>query len=829
MNSDSITVAGQPGIAGAAATTSAIPGEGVQTANVTTSQVGAGRGQRFDVGWLFQRGTSEGCEAPGFDDGDWRHVDLPHDWSIEDLPGALPPDQLGPFDRHAAGGTATGYTVGGEGWYRKHFRIGALPPGARVDVLFGGIAVTCDIWFNGQRVGSHVHAYTPFGVELTPHLNRSGDNVIAVRVRNLGRNSRWYSGSGIYRHVTMDVTPAIRIARWGVGAWTRRIADGRAEIDIETSIEGSMRGQTLVTRLLDMGGNVAAEAKSTVDGCVKQTLIISDTHLWSLEDPHLYTLEMAIRQGTLIVDQLAQPFGVRIVTIDTANGLRINGTPVKLRGGCLHHDNGLLGACAYAGADERRIRILKARGFNAIRSAHNPSAATLRAACDRLGMLLIEESFDMWHVPKEPDDYSQFIGQDWKSALGTMVLSARNSPSVVMWSIGNEIPERSTQEGMEWCWKFANEVRRLDPTRPVTAGLNGVLGEPVSVSEHTARPGCAGKLDEASTAFLDVVGYNYRLEDIEADHERRPDRVVYGSETFPREAFEYKALADRAPYVLGEFVWAAMDYLGEAGLGATVRLPLDGMPFFIAQFPWVNAWCGDIDLIGDQKPQSYARDVIWGLSPLEVLVQRPISDRQREVVANWGWPDELPSWTWPGAEGLPMAVRLYTSGDRVDLSLNGKVVGSQALRPGDRMRTEMVVPYVRGTLEAVAYRNGAEIGRKRLETAGVPARHRMAVEASTGSCDRDALIYVGIATVDAQGTRVPDCQLRIRLTLSGPAELVGFGTANPLAVGSFKTLETETFRGRALAILRGTGRPGLIRIDARSDGVEGDVLSIPVS
>ncbi len=777
-----------------------------------------GRDQSFDNGWRFFKGTGEGFESPALADSQWRSVDLPHDWSIEDLPG----NPTGPFLKGSKGGTATGFTEGGEGWYRRHFRTDGLPADARVEVLFDGAYVESDIWLNGQKLGGNVHGYIAFAFDLTPFLNRSGNNVLAVRVRNLGRNSRWYGGSGLYRQVKLDVMPAAtRLARWGVGAWTRRIEDGSAAIDVTTRIEAADPAIELITRLRDAKGAVVAEAKSAAAGEVKQMLNVRSPRLWSPASPALHSLETELRRGTAVIDRMVQPYGIRIVTMDPARGLAINGQPIKLRGGCIHHDNGLLGAAAFADADERRIRTLQARGYNAIRSSHNPASRTLREACDRLGMLMIEEAFDAWHSPKEPQDFSVQFKDHWEEVVRAMVLSARNSASVIMWSIGNEIPYRSTPEGVEWSWKLANAVKRIDPTRPVTAGLNGVLGAPMVAGEAAARTGRAGKADNASTVFLDVPGYNYRLEDIEAEHADHPERVVYASETFASEVFDYAALMDRAPYFLGEFVWTAMDYIGEAGLGLTTPLKTGAFPLFIAGFPWVNAWCGDIDLIGHQKPASHARDVAWGISQLEMAVQRPLPEGRYEYVASWGWSDELQSWSWAGSEGKELAVRLYSRGDRVDLLLNGKQVGTRALAATDKMKAEFKLAYAPGKLEAVAYRGGKVIGRKVLETVSSPAKLRLTAEKSRGGSNRQALHYVAIDILDALGRIIPDEKRKLSITIDGPADLIGFGSANPLAVGSFQSKDAESFRGRAMAILRSRGTKGTVRIEARADGLQG--------
>ena len=303
--------------------------------------------------------------------------------------------------------------------------------------------------------------------------------------------------------------------------------------------------------------------------------------MWSPDSPTLYTLETELRRGTRAIDTVSTSFGIRIVTIDAENGMQINGVPTKLRGGCVHHDNGLLGAAAFADAEDRRVRLLKARGFNAIRCSHNPPSRAFLDACDRHGMMLIDEAFDTWFAPKMPQDNSVHFMEDWESVLSAMVLSGRNHPSVVMWSIGNEVPKRSSAQGLEISWRLANTVHRLDPTRPVAAAVNAFAGRPMIADADTARAGFAGVPDESAAMFLDVVGYNYKLDRYAPDHIRFPKRVMFGSESFPKQVFDIWSFAEANPYMIGDFVWAAMDYLGEAGVGNVVRntskssLPID--------------------------------------------------------------------------------------------------------------------------------------------------------------------------------------------------------------------------------------------------------------
>lgn len=775
----------------------------------------AGRDMPFNEGWLFRLGGDSGLEAPTLDEKGWREVDLPHDWSIEDIPG-----KGAPFDKGAVGGGPTGYTVGGEGWYRKHFRLDGVAPDARIEIAFDGVYELAEVWLNGARAGGSVAGYSPFAIDLTPYLSRGGENVLAVRVRNLGKNSRWYAGSGIYREVRLDVLPAgARIAHWGVGAWTRRISDGAAEVEVTSRVEDFDPQLLLVTRLRDASGRIVAEATSPARDHVQQFLTARGAQLWSPAHPYLHTLETELMRQDMVVDRVVQPFGLRIITFDPQRGMAINGAVTRLRGGCVHHDTGMLGARAFREADERRVRLLQARGFNALRSSHNTASRSLRETCDRFGMLLIDEAFDMWHVGKNPDDFSTRFKDHWREVLEAMVLSARNSPSVIMWSIGNEIPRRTTREGVEWSWQLANAVRRLDPTRPVTAAIHGTLGATLIPAAASARPGRAGKVDNAATVFLDVPGYNYRLHEIEFEHQEHPERVVYASETFARDVVDYSRLMERATYFLGEFLWTAQDYIGEAAIGRAEPIKRGTSPRALETWPYTNANCGDLDLTGAQKPSSLARDVVWGLSPIEVVVHRPLPDGLVEYVTNWGWPDELPSWTWPGQEGKPLAVRVFTAGDRIDVLLNGAKVGSKTIAPADKMQAKIDVPYAPGQLEVIAYRGTRAIGRKRLRTVGPPARLGILPENPQFAANRQGLAFVRFLVLDSSGTVLPDDVRGLRVALSGPAELVALGSGNPQWTGSLQSPATRSFRGQALAILRSTGKVGPVRITGQADGL----------
>ena len=796
--------------------------------------VRVGRRQIFDLDWRFRRGEGENLQAPEVGDSGWRKVDLPHDWSIEDLPlpaspAEAKPQILGPFDRSAVGATATGFAVGGEGWYRKRFSVD-MPSKGRLEILFEGIYMNVDAWVNGHHLGSHHCGYTPFGYDLTPYLTAAGENLLAVRVRNLGKNSRWYSGSGIGRHVWLDVLPEqARISRWGVAVSVRQLGDAGADIAIRTRLEDAATTDTLVSRVLDARGHVVIEGSTAATSAVEQMMRLASPRLWSPDTPNLYTLESELRRGTQVLDRTSTPFGVRIVSFDTEQGMAINGRPMKLRGGCIHHDNGLLGAASFDAAEERKVLLLKARGFNAVRPSHNLFSPAFLDACDRHGLLVVEETFDAWREPKLAEDYAVVFGDDWQSDLEAIVLSARNHPSIVMWSIGNEIPERNTQRGVETQWQLANVVHKLDPTRPVTAAINGFAGQMVTPSKNTARPGMAGIADQTSVIFLDVVGYNYKLADYEADHQRFPHRVLFGTESFAKDAAAIWDLTDRSPWLIGDFVWTAMDYLGEAGIGGSILVAEStaaGSLPRLAQWPWVNAFCGDIDLVGQPKPASRARDVIWGLSALEVAVQRPAPAGKADRPTTWGWHDELPSWTWPGSEGKPLIIRLYTTGDRVEVHLNDRLIDSKPVAATDLKRVEFVAEYEAGVLEAVAFRNGTEIARQRLTTAGAAAAIRLTPERATGGRARGDVSHVGVEIIDASGRPVLDTGTKIDLTISGPAELIAFGSASPFAMGSLQSSQAQTWNGRALAIVRGRGASGRVEFNATGAGLRAGTAAI---
>jgi beta-galactosidase len=829
------------------------------------------RDQLFDDGWRFLRGDAPGAENPGFDDSSWRVLDLPHDFSVEDLPPrpadangegvlwgtAVLPTRVGPFDTElSAGGRDTGWFVGGTAWYRKHFSAAALPADGQAEIVFDGVYMNSDVWLNGHLLGSHPYGYTPFAFDLAPHLRRTGDNVLAVRIRNDGRNSRWYSGSGIYRHVWLSATGNVRVPLWSLCVTTPDVSKDTASVKVALQIEN--RGQasanaTIRIRLLDPAGTPAGTheaappvaAGSTID--IEHVFKVATPLLWSTGTPRLYRAEVEVLAGGAVTDRVAAPFGIRKVEVDTEHGLRVNGEPVKLKGGCLHHDNGLLGSCAIDRAEERRVELMKAHGFNAIRTSHNPPSSSFLDACDRLGMLVIDEAFDCWERQKNAQDYHLYFADWWQRDLGAMVLRDRNHPSVIIWSIGNEIPERAQPRGVEIAKQLVAHIRTLDPTRPVTAAING-------------GPGGGEGLDPAFGP-LDIGGYNYLAELYETDHTRYPGRIIVGLESFPQQAFQSWLPVDEHPYIIGDFVWTGMDHLGESSIGnaqlntpargfggggappaggaagrgagaaqpapaaapASGRKPTSMMSLFSGssislQFPWFNCYCGDIDLIGQPKAQWYHRRVIWGLSKLEMAVQRPVPEGRTEQISPWGWSDELRSWTWPVGVGRVLKVRVYTSGDQVRLLLNGKEVGTAAVSEDTALKAEFDVPYAPGELKAIALSGGMPIAEQVLKTAGEPSQLRLTADRASIRRSRNDLSYVTLEVLDRSGQLVPDAAVPVRVSISGAAELAAVGTAHPKDVYSFRQRRLKTFHGRCLAIVRPAGVAGVATVRAEADG-----------
>lgn len=786
------------------------------------------REMNFDNGWKFYRGNIPGAEAMDFDDSQWRTLDLPHDWAIEDLPASKDTTQIGPFTKNSIGGTATGFTVGEVGWYRKTFTLDKSAKNKKIQVYFDGVYQEADVWINAQHVGFHAYGYTPFYFNLTPYIKHSGEkNVLTVKVKNLGKTSRWYSGSGIYRHVKLITTEFVNIPVWGIFVSTPEVTAQQATVQVETSVDNITTDDvdvTVSTQILSPDNQPVAQTNSDIkttsggDNKTTQTLHISGPKLWSPETPVLYTAVSEIKYEGMVVDKKSTVFGIRKLEFSAEKGFLLNGEPLLLKGGCMHHDNGPLGSATIDRAEERRVELMKKFGFNAIRTSHNPPSQQFLDACERLGVLVIDEAFDQWQRPKNPEDYNRYFDKYHRADLESMVLRDRNHPSVIMWSIGNEINERADTSGLKITKELYDIVKNLDQTRPVTEAI-------CEFWDHQGRP---WEATAPTFALLDVGGYNYQWRRYEPDHEKYPERMMIGTESVPKEAFENWQQVENHPYVLGDFVWTAMDYYGEAGIGHAIISEKDAKPQFSPGWPWYNAYCGDIDVCGFKKPQSYYRDVVWKISKLEMAVNRPVPSDKKEIVSYWGWPDERQSWNWKGNEGKLMYVNVYSNYPQVRLELNGKAIGTQPVSAETKLTATFTVPYEAGELKAIGMQDGKDVETKILKTTGEAAKIRLTADRTEIRADRNDLAYVTVEVTDEAGQLVPDAALPVNFTIGGDCTLAGVENGNPTDMKSFQTPKVTSFKGKCLVVLRPTGKSGKIKLTAESVGLEKAEIEIAV-
>jgi len=793
----------------------------------------------FDAGWSFIKEDPTGAEERTFDDSGWRRLDLPHDWSIE-----------GPFDEKNPSGASGAYLPCGTGWYRKSFKLPAASEGKKVFIEFDGVYMNSEVWINGQRLGKRPYGYVGVEYDLTPHLDFAGDNVLAVRVDNsLQPSSRWYTGSGIYRHVWLKTTDKLRVAHWGTQIATPKVTADKAEVAVQTTLRNGYdtAKQVKVTQtIIDAAGKEVASSSESIEVAagqekeLAQSLEVANPALWSPDSPSLYTVRTELRDGDLLADRFESPLGLREVQFDPDKGLLLNGKSVIMKGVCNHHDLGPLGAALWDQALERRLRQLKEMGCNAIRTAHNPPSPELLRFCDRMGFLVIDETFDEWRrgwsfeggklvASKENKGKASkgyhLLFDEWADRdLTDHVRRDRNHPSVIMWSVGNEVPEAQKYGELETLKHLRDLCHKLDPTRPVTVGCNFI----------------AGANESGFAELLDVVGYNGgggSCFQYEADHLAYPKRVIYASEVphslqtrgeyrtlsryrepkrqppnltekevFPETSGWYESSYDNAgvrissqdswrltktmPFVAGEFRWTGYDYLGESG----------GWPRVIGNF-------GIIDLCNFPKDTYYFYQSQWTERPMVHL---------------------LPHWNWPGKEGTVIPVWCYTNCDDVELFLNGKSLGHRSFTQENDMHLEWLVPYEAGELKAVASKGGKVVATSITRTAGPPARVSISADQSKLAASRRDLSYVTVRIEDENGNFVPQAANWVSFEIEGPGRLVGVGNGDPMSHESFQGNSVPAFNGLALAILTATGEDGEITLTARSNGLKSAEVRIQV-
>ena len=811
----------------------------------------------LNTGWSYRPKVTAFQELGGAAGTPWQDVTLPHDAVITT-----------PRRADAPGGHTNGYFDGGAFEYRRTLTVPADWAGKSVFLEFDGVYRDAVVTVNGAFVGRRALGYSRFVVRVDPHLRFGADNEIRVACRS-HLDSRWYTGAGIYRDVRLIVKDAAHLAVDGTQVTTPDVDAEYATVEVTTRVanrEQTTQTLRVTATLVDRDGREVATTSAPVTvlpgeiETVRLTTLVSDPQLWSADAPTLYEARVALSSGDAERDSETIRFGIRTVQADAKRGLRVNGQPVKLRGACLHADNGALGAAAIGRAEERKIALLKAAGFNAIRSSHHPASSALLEACDRLGMYVMDEAFDMWTQGKSDFDYAADFPVWWEQDIEDLVAKDVNHPSVIFYSIGNEIPETGTPDGARWSRRLADKIRSLDDTRLITNGINGfvsaldmVLAGMRQRREAAAADGAeqAGGVNQMMSSFgammgqitaspmvtaateesfaaLDVAGLNYGESRYELDGTQFPDRVIVGSETWPNVIDRNWELVKRLPHVIGDFTWTGMDYLGETGIGVVAYADDAGTGRgFSTPYPGLTAFSGDLDLTGHRRPVSYYREIVFGLrtEPF-IAVQRPDRyDSEIAVATPWSWSDTVDSWSWPDAEGRPVRVEVYADADEVELLLDGDALARAAVGAQRAFRADFDTVYRPGTLTAVAYRDGAEIGRTQLRSAVGEVRVDAAVDRDEITADTRDLAFVTIALTDADGTLVTGFDRPVTVSVDGAGVLQGINSGAPVTPESFADASRRTWDGRAVAVVRPTGT-GEIAVCIEAEGCEPVTVAI---
>lgn len=805
----------------------------------------------LDKEWMFRRGYLDSItmleNTPG------TLVNLPHDGMIGT-----------PVSADAPAGVDMGYFTGGVSCYTKYVYFPKEWESECVGLLFDGAMMNATVEINGSKAALWHNGYAPFYCDLTDYVTFGEENRITVHVNtSMQPNSRWYTGSGLYRGVKLLHGPRVHIVPNGIYAYTKEVSDGyaflEALVEVENAGLGNRMAEITVDLISDATGETVTETKRVIQVCsgaietARMAFNVENPMLWDTEHPNLYRIKATVKDigayrthfvgeenGT--TDETEVLFGIRTVTADSVRGLRINGKSVKLKGGCLHHDNGLLGTVTLPKIEERKIKKLKELGFNAIRTSHNPPSAALIEACDRIGMYVFDEAFDAWSMGKRGGDYNQFFEADWERDLTAFVKRDRTHPSVIMWSTGNEIPERGgLGGGYTRATRLAQTIRSLDGTRPVSNGICSFwsgLDDELAKGQNQAQNASDGlntnlweKATEPFTNGMDVVGYNYMEDLYERDHEMFPERVILGSENFPKEIGFRWPLVEKLPYVIGDFTWTAWDYLGEAGIGKAVyfdkddpnapKHPWDIMPQGTSPYPWRTANDADFDINGTMLPQGAYRSIVWGSDKTHLYSMHPDTFDKTELISMWGFPGVISCWNYNGYEGKPVELVVFSGAEEVEILVNGTSIGRKKVlteRPlPNSVRFETV--YQPGSVVAISYRDGKEISRDTLKTTGEPAEVRLIPEKSEALADGHDLIYVAVEIVDKDGCVVPDAQVPLKAQVSGEGTLAGFGSANPITEEDYTDSLAATYRGRAMAIIRSGYDAGSCRLTVDAEGI----------
>ncbi len=774
------------------------------------AQVSFGTPQNIDDNWLFLLQDQPEAQNFSFDDSKWRKLDLPHDWSIE---GQLSPTLS----------SCTGYLPGGIGWYRKHLTISQDQKGEKQYLYFEGVYNRSEVFVNGNLVGKRPNGYISFLYDITPFVKYGADNVIAVRVdHSRSADSRWYTGSGIYRNVFLVSANPVHIHQWGVFYQTKNVIKNEALLNVQVDVDNTSASDAAISvnlSLLSANGKVVAkttqklQVKSSKTASANSDLKVKNPVLWKLENPYLYRLKTEIIQEGKVIDQTETPVGIRTLIFDADKGFALNGDWTKMKGVCIHHDGGVLGSAVPPQVWERRLENLKELGCNAVRLSHNPQSPDLYELCDKLGILVMDEAFDEWKFPKRkwltgwnngtPGFEGSFdFFDEWSDRdLSDMVLRDRNHPSIVMWSIGNEIdypndpysnpvldkgtinqpvyggylPKNPPATDLgDIAKRLAADVRKIDRSRPVTAALAGVI-----MSNETEYPGA-----------LDVVGYNYTEDRYEMDHKKYPHRIIYGSEN-GQSMDSWKAVRD-SKNIFAQFLWVGIDYLGESNA-----------------WPSRGFYSGLLDFAGFMKPRGHFRQALWDPKPVTYLGTYPVPENRKTLLSFDAWP------IWNYTAGENIRVVCYTNCQKSRLFLNGKPLGEEKSYDDNTGIIFWDIPFEAGKLEVVGFNNEKEACRYAIQTSTRP----FALTARAGdqklSKDKD-LAQIVVQVTDENGVPVMLSDDEVKCTIDGPAKLLGLEAGNNTDMGNYRDTVQRVFHGRLMAYLQTTGKAGKIKISFTS-------------
>ena len=742
----------------------------------------------FDTDWRFLQDDAKGAEASAFDDSKWRKLDVPHDWSIE-----------GTYDKANPTGRGGGYLPAGIGWYRKTFTVNSTDTKRKFFIEFDGVMANSDVWINGFHLGKRPYGYISFSYDLSGHLKfgKSEMNVLSVKVDNsLQPASRYYSGAGIYRHVRLVATNAMHVEQWGVYITSNQVSDKKATLKLETKVinESSANSISLETTILDPSGKIvkSVETKQSIPAgksvTINQTLEVASPLLWDVNQPNLYKAITKIKSAKVTLDEQTTVFGIRSSKFEAATGYWLNGKNIKIKGVCLHHDGGALGAAVPLRAWERRLELLKEVGVNAIRTAHNPVAPEFLDLCDRMGFLVMDETFDTWTAVKPGSEYGYNLNfaKWWEKDTRDMVLRDRNHPSIIIYSVGNEIRDNlNDSSGFKRYKDQQDLVHRLDPSRPVTMAL--------------FRPGSSKVYTNGFAETMDIVGQNYREKELVDAHLAKPERIVLGTEN-GHELAEWLVLRNN-PFMSGQFLWTGVDYLGEA------------------LWPSISYEKGLFDRTGGWKPLSLQRQSWWSDKPVVSIVRRDDNAGAGELVANWTPTD---FGTYDEAK-----VEVYSNCDEVELFLNDKSLGVKSKPTNDASR-KWELTFEKGSLKAVAKNAGKVVATTEYKTAGEPVAIILSADKSNIANDWDDVSYVTAKVVDANGIVCPNVDKLITFSVSESGNVVAVDNGNVNSHESYRGLERHTYNGQCIAIVRAKSNVGKITVTANSAELKSGNVTIDI-